>query len=133
MTLANAIDKHRKLLKVTVDLRNLRARELIQNALSRNRDAPPVSALNGIATIVFSGDDRTDMKPLRLIRSEMSYFHTFIAAGLPRRRGRTRSRPECFLLQGPVLTPMIRVSVLLPQLMHLHTSISMTKRDVQYH
>ena len=39
LTLANAIDKHRKLLKVTVDLRNLRARELIQNALSRNRDA----------------------------------------------------------------------------------------------
>ena len=63
----------------------------------------------------------------------MSYFHVH-CAGLPRRRGRALLTPGVLPLQGPVLTPMIRVSVLhSPQLMHRITSISMTKRDVQYH
>ena len=52
------------------------------------------------------------MKPLRLIvRSEMSYFHTFIAADLPRRRGRALAHARrCFLLQGPIDTHDSRFS-----------------------
>ena len=39
MALAHAVDGHPKLLKLTVDLRNLRARELIQKGLARNLEA----------------------------------------------------------------------------------------------
>merc|ERR1712050_587014 len=38
MLLANAVDSNHSLLNLTVDLRNTRAREIIQKALSRNRE-----------------------------------------------------------------------------------------------
>ena len=39
LVLAEAVDSNHSLCHLTIDLRNIRARELIHNALSRNRDA----------------------------------------------------------------------------------------------